>query len=88
MDNLDVTPLVSEENAKRIVESYIKDTVEGEDKSFYLSIMEFPADTTLEPRLVYVYKYDPWEYHNYIYVDAKTGRVLYQITCSGDKPYY
>lgn len=86
--NLDVTPLISEENAKRIVESYIKDSVEGEDKCFYLSIMEFPAETTLEPRLVYVYKYDPWEYHNYVYVDAKTGRLLYQITCSGDKPYY
>ena len=88
INNLDVAPLISEENAKKIVASYIKESAEGEDKCFYLSIMEFPAKTKLEPRLVYVYKYDPWEYHNYVYVDAKTGRLLYQIICSGDKPYY
>lgn len=88
INNLDVVPLISEENAKRIVASYIKDSVEGEDKQFYLAVMEFPAETTWEPRLVYVYKHDPWERHNYVYIDAKTGRLLYQITCFGDKPYY
>lgn len=86
-NNLDVTPLISEDNAKKIVASYIKDSVDGEEKCFYLAVMEFPAETTMEPRLVYVYKHDPWEYHNYVYVDAKTGRLLYQITCSGGKPY-
>ena len=88
INNLDVVPLISEENAKKIVASYIKESAEGEDKCFYLAIMEFPTKTKLEPRLVYVHKYDPWEYHNYVYVDAKTGRLLYQIICSGDKPYY
>ena len=88
INNLDVVPLISEDNAKRIVASYIKDSVEGEDKQFYLAIMEFPVETTWEPRLVYVYKHDPWDRHNYVYVDAKTGRLLYQILCSGDKPYY
>lgn len=88
INNLDVVPLISEENAKKIVASYIKDSVEGEDKQFYLAVMEFPAETTWVSRLVYVYKHDPWERHNYVYVDAKTGRLLYQITCIGDKPYY
>ena len=87
INNLDVVPLISEDNAKKIVSSYIKDSVEGEDKQFYLAIMEFPAETTWEPRLVYVYKYDPWERHNYVFVDAKTGRLLYQLSCFGDKPY-
>ena len=88
INSLDVVPLISEDYAKRIVASYIKDSVEGEDKQFYLAVMEFPAETTWEPRLVYVYKHDPWERHNYVYVDAKTGRLLYQILFSGDKPYY
>ena len=88
INNLDVVPLISEKNAKKIVASYIKDSVEGEDKQFYLAVMEFPAETTWVPRLVYVYKHDPWERHNYVYVDAKTGRLLYQISCFGDKPYY
>ena len=88
INNLDIAPLISEENAKKIVASYIKESVDGKDKCFYLAIMEFPAETKLEPRLVYVYKYDPWEYHNYVYVDAKTGRLLYQIKCTGGKPYY
>lgn len=88
INNLDVVPLISEDNAKRIVASYIKDSVEGEDKQFYLAIMEFPAETTWKPRLVYAYKHDdPWERHNYVYVDAKTGRLLYQLSCFGDKPY-
>ena len=49
INNLDVVPLISEDNAKRIVASYIKDSVEGEDKQFYLAIMEFPVETTWEP---------------------------------------
>ena len=84
---LDIVPLISEENAKKIVENYIKESVEGKDKYFYLAIMEFPGEQTLVPYLVYVYKYDPWGEHNYVYVDAKTGYLLYEIRNHGAKPY-
>lgn len=87
-NHLDVIPAISEENAKKIVENYIKESVEGKDKCFYLAIMSFPAVTTLLPRLVYVYKHDLWGEHNYVYVDAKTGRLLYHLQYHGDKLYY
>jgi hypothetical protein len=88
IDNLDVIPLISEVVAKKIVENFIKDSVEGEYKRFYLAIMEFPNGETLIPRLVYVYKHDLSDWHNYVYVDAKSGRLLYQrIYSNGEEPY-
>ena len=88
IDNLDVVPIVSEIVAKIIVENFIKDSVEGEYKRFYLAIMEFPGGETLVPRLVYVYKHDLSDWHNYVYVDAKTGRLLYQkVYSNGEEPY-
>lgn len=88
IDDLDVTPNISEANAKKIVESFRKLSVEGESKRFYLAVMSFPVDGEMVPRLVYVYKYDPWEEHDYVYVDAKTGRLLYHLLYHGDYPYY
>ena len=46
-----------------------------------------PVGGIMVPRLVWAYKHDEWEYHDYVYVDAKTGRLLYRITCIGDYPY-
>ncbi len=88
IDDLDVAPGVSDDNARKIVENYLKESVVGEDKRFYLSVMSFPVDGQLVPRLVYVYKYDIWENHEYVYVDAKTGRLLYHLRFHGDYPYY
>jgi hypothetical protein len=88
INNLDVTPNISEANAKKIVENYRKVSVEGENKRFYLAVMSFPVNGEMVPRLVYVYKYDPWEEHDYVYVDAKTGRLLYHLPYHGDYPYY
>ena len=88
INNLDIIPAISEETAKKIVEYYIQEPVEGKDKRFYLAVMEFPVEETVAPRLVYVYKYDPWDEQNYVYVDGKTGRLLYQIKMHGEKPYY
>ena len=82
-----VTPSISWEDAKKIVENYIHEPATGDNKWFDLAIMEFPVDGVLVPRMVYVYKYDGWDYHDYVYVDAKTGRLLYRMTNSGDYPY-
>jgi hypothetical protein len=80
-----VTPSISWEDAMKIVENYIQKPVD--DHHFYAAIMEFPVGGVLVPRMVYVYKYDTSDFHDYIYVDAKTGRLLYRITCTGDYPY-
>lgn len=84
---LDVNPSVNLATAKKIVENYIHESVEGESKRFYLSIMSFPEDGKLLPRLVYVYKRQVWEEGDYVYVDAKTGQLLYHLAYFGGAPW-
>lgn len=87
IEQLDVNPSVNMETAKKIVENFIKDSVDGEGKRIYLSIMSFPENGELKPRLVYVYKRQVWEEGEFIYVDAQTGRVLYHLGYMGGPPY-
>lgn len=85
--DLDVSPSVNLATAKKIVENYIHESVEGESKSFYLSIMSFPENGKLQPRLVYVYKRQVWEEGEFAYVDAKTGQLLYCLAYEGGAPW-
>lgn len=82
IDDIPVTASISWEDAKKIVENYIVDGM-----CIDIALMEFPVGGIMVPRLVWAYKHDEWEYHDYVYVDAKTGRLLYRITCKGDYPY-
>lgn len=84
---LDVNPSVNMATARKIVENFIDGSVEGEGKRIYLSIMSFPENGELKPRLVYVYKRQVWEEGEFIYVDAQTGRVLYKLGYMGGAPY-
>lgn len=84
---LDVNPAVNMATAKKIVKNYIHDSIEGEGKRIYLSIMSFPENGELKPRLVYVYKRQVWEEGDFIYVDAQTGQLLYHIAYFGGSPY-
>ena len=83
---LDVKPAFNITSAKRIVENYIHDSVDGEGKRIYLSIMSFPENGELKPRLVYVYKRQVWEEGEFLYIDAKTGRLLYKVGYKGGVP--
>jgi hypothetical protein len=83
---LDVKPAFNIATAKRIVENYIHDSAEGEGKRIYLSIMSFPENGELKPRLVYVYKRQIWEEGEFLYIDAKTGRLLYNVGYIGGAP--
>lgn len=85
IDDIPVTASISWEDAKKIVENYIHKPVDG--MCIDIALMEFPVGGIMVPRLVWAYKHDEWEYHDYVYVDAKTGRLLYRITCKGDYPY-
>lgn len=87
IDDLNVYPAVNYATAKKIVENRIHDSAEGESKRLYLSIMSFPENGELKPRLVYVYKRQVWEEGEYLYVDAQTGRLLYHIGYEGGAPY-
>ena len=86
IDNLNVYPAVNYATAKKIIENYIHDSVEGESKRFYLSIMSFPENGELKPRLVYVYKRQVWGEGEFVYVDAQTGRLLYYLGYEGGSP--
>ena len=80
---LNVNPAINSATARKIMENYIQDSIEGDGKCFYLSVMSFPD----KPRLVYVYKYQVWEEGEFIYLDAQTGRLLYHIGYIGGAPY-
>ena len=88
IEELDANPSINMATAKKIVENYIKDIVDGEDKNFYLTIMSFPENGKWKPRLVYVYKHQKWEEGELVYVDAQTGRLLYHSKyIGGGGPY-
>ena len=84
---LNVNPAVNLSTAKRIVENYIHEPIEGEGKRIYLSVMSFPENGEWKPRLVYVYKRQVWEEGEYVYIDAQTGRLLYHLGYLGGAPY-
>lgn len=88
IDNLDVNPAVNWATAKKIASNFINESVDGENKHFYLSITSFPENGELKPRLVYVYKL--WERlgeTEYVFIDAQTGRILYHLRFWGASPY-
>ena len=87
IDKLNVYPAINYATAKKIAENSIQDSVEGEGKRLYLSIMSFPENGELKPRLVYVYKRQVWEEGEFLYIDAQTGRRLYHIGYIGGAPY-
>ena len=91
IEQLDITPTINESTAKKIAEKYLenngKETGEGLDKHFYLTIMSFPAGNTMKPRLVYAYKQEkPVEGGDYVYVDAHAGRLLLHLSYHGGTP--
>ena len=88
IEQLNVTPTISEPTAKKIVEKYLEKNVKPSDgnleKRFYLAIMVFPVNNTMEPRLVYAYKQENAVMGgDYVYVDAQTGRLLLHINYHG-----
>lgn len=83
--NLVVQARVSWRDAKKIVENYLQEPIDG--MLLNPAIMEFPDGEGTAPRMVYVYKKHDNDKYDYVYVDAKTGRLLYHLKTAGDKPY-
>ena len=86
---LDVNPAVNLATAKKIIENYINQDVDGEEKRTFLTIMSFPESGKLKPRLVYVY--ERWANMSmegeYVFVDAQTGQLLYHLSYGGGNPF-
>lgn len=83
IEELDANPSINMVTAKKIVENCIKDSVDGEEKNIYLTIMTFPEYGKWKPQLVYVYKHQRREEGELVYVDAQTGQLLYYSKYKG-----
>lgn len=84
---LDVNPAVNLATAKKIIENYINQSVDGEGKRTLLTIMSFPEDGKLKPRLAYVYLRMAKLESEYVFVDAQTGQLLYYCRYLGGSPF-
>ncbi len=86
---LDVNPAVNLATAKKIVEDYIHQDVDGEGRRTFLTIMSFPENGKLKPRLVYVYgrRANMSMEGEYVFVDAQTGQLLYHLSYGGGNPF-
>ena len=86
---LDVNPAVNLATAKKIVEDYIHQDVDGEGRRTFLTIMSFPENGKLKPRLVYVYgrRANMSMEGEYVFVDAQTGQLLYHLSYWGGNPF-
>ena len=84
---LDVTPAVNLATAKKIIENYINQYVDGEGKHTFLTIMSFPENGKLKPQLVYVYQRMANMEGEFVFVDAQTGQLLHHRQYWGGSPF-
>ena len=84
---LDVNPAVNLATAKKIIENYINQSVDGEGKRTLLTIMSFPENGKLKPRLAYVYLRMGNMEGEFVFVDAQTGQLLHHRQYCGGSPF-
>ena len=84
---LDVNPAVNLATAKKIIENYINQSVDGEGKRTLLTIMSFPENGKLKPRLAYVYLRMANMEGEFVFVDAQTGQLLHHRQYWGGSPF-
>jgi hypothetical protein len=84
---LDVNPAVNLATAKKIIENYINQSVDGEGKRTLLTIMSFPENGKLKPRLAYVYLRMGNMEGEFVFVDAQTGQLLHHRQYWGGSPF-